>query len=146
MSLLGFRDRFVPNVLAGYYERVGEKWGTATPKRHSIRALRKDGRVGHTVGKPIQLYARVRQKDAHKIVAVDPVCTKIEPIIISTETDGRSRVLIDHDKGYWNDEAPWAILSLARADGFPDVAAFFDFLVPTPGDHFRGNIIHWDWL
>lgn len=142
MTLLGFKDRFVPNVEAGYRERKGLlAAGAPTPKRHSIRRTHKDGRAPAKVGVPIQLYARVRQKDMHKIVDVDPVCTKVDGIDIR-KISGFYEVLVNANR-----LSQEQIGALAVSDGFKSIDAFFDFF--DTGDHpvdvFSGHIIHWDW-
>lgn len=167
MTLLGFKDRFVPMVEAGYLERIFSHealrqappgWNPwigghrPQPKRHSIRK----GECGaFHIGRPIQLYRRVRQKDMRKIVDVDPVCTKKERIQISN-IDGQCHVIIARQHPGDGALLPASVVStqlsikevadLATADGFPNVTSFWVFFVPNAGDVFNGHIIHWDWL
>lgn len=136
MTLLGFKERVVPNVWAGWRESTGRVWETGvTPKRHSIRAVTKDGRVRFKVGDAVQLYRRSRQPDMRKIVDVDPVVTKIERIMI-TDT----YLLVDSQP-----LSMPKIKALASSDGFDDVLSFFEFFVSTKEPKFTGHIIHWDW-
>lgn len=134
MTLLGFNERFVPAI-------------ESRAKRHTIRALGKSGVCRFKVGDHVQLYRMVRQKGMRKIVDVDPVCTKVEPICISTMIVGRfptASISID-DRGLTVAEAE----SLAVADGFTDANALIAFFCPYPSDQFQeftGHVIHWDWL
>lgn len=119
MSLLGFKARF-----AGPVER--------REKRQTIRAKVN----GHAVGRPIQLYTGLRTKSCRKLVADDPVCTSIAPVVIGAtgfckiggEVLGGKR-----------------LADFAVADGFAGVADFFEFFRQPDGSDFVGFLIRWDW-
>lgn len=156
MTLLGFKERFVPAVLAGYSERVdGPLPAGVTPKRHSIRAVGESGVCRFKVGDRLQLYRKVRQKGMAKIVEADPVVTKVERIQISNYR-GQGHVIkeaeisfepgtIPVDQNVATQLSREEVAALASSDGFDSANAFFDFFVPNVDDVFRGHIIHWDW-
>lgn len=127
MTLLGFKERFVPMI-------------ESRAKKHTIRAVPKDGKVRFKIGHPIQLYRRVRQKDSRKIIDIDPVCTKIEAITVDRGYERRVHISINGVLLTYEQSN-----QLARADGFPHLADFEAFFVPKPDDTFAGHIIHWDW-
>lgn len=126
MTLLGFKERFVPKI-------------ESREKRHTIRAAGDTGLCRFKVGDTVQLYRKVRQKSMSKIVDVDPVVTKIDAIIIRRDLGGRRTVVIGDAE-----LEPAEIEALAGNDGFASSAAFFDFFCPTtPRTHiarFAGHI------
>lgn len=121
MSLLGFKARF-----AGPVER--------REKRQTIRAKVH----GHAIGRPIQLYTGLRTKSCRKLVADDPVCMEIRPIIVSEK---RQRIILD---GRIEIGAP-TLVDFARDDGFPDLDSFWAFFRQPDGKEFDGFLIRWDW-
>lgn len=121
MSLLGFQEQFVEKI-------------AAREKKHSIR---RGDATSHQIGRPIQLYRRVRQKNMRKIVDVDPVC--VGRVNITIDRDSRSVTI----GGY--PIATQEIEKLATDDGFATVDEFFDFFTYPARPRFYGTLIYWDW-
>lgn len=128
MPALNFKAQFADQV------RNGEK-------RQTIRARGK--RRPPRVGEPLMLYTGMRQVGCRKLL--DAVCTSVEPISMSLR--GKGVVQMPRTAGIG--EPLWAFLfddeieALARADGFPDAAAFFAWFRENHGDTFSGYVIKW---
>ena len=125
--ILGFKDTFVPAVVAG-------------TKPHTIRSGNR-----WRVGMPIQFYRNVRQRDMTKI-RPDEVVRVVQEIKV-----GRAFVL-----GYkkpskyiytiWVDGrglTPLECQELSRKDGFEDFAELLRFLDQTHGLPFTGQLVGW---
>jgi len=119
LTLLGFKERFVPAV-------------EARTKKHTIRA----GRLRFKVGDAIQIWTGpYRPGMRRKLFDVDPVVTKIEAIEI-----GNMIVIVDGKQLHSRQ-----IHDLVMADGFDSIAQFFGFFTSVKRPTFTGHIIHWDW-
>lgn len=107
-------------------------------KRQTIRAERKrHARPGEL----IQLYFAMRTKHCRKLIAPDPVCLSVDPILIivpvgagvaNVQTHGCSELapVSDH---------------FAQMDGFDDAEDFTRFWLSAHGaGEFRGVLIRWD--
>lgn len=100
-------------------------------KRQSIRA----NAARFTVGRPIQLYTGMRTAACRKLVAEDPICTSIEPVVIAV--GGVCKIGNEFLGGE-------RLADFAVADGFPSATAFFEFF-PKVAGRFDGFLIRWDW-
>lgn len=130
MVAYGFKPEFVELVRSGR-------------KSQTIRKPR-EGKSRHArPGEPIQLYENWRQPDARKIIE-DPVCVTVDPVLIrwnKTTFWSMVRTYDDsHHYNWWNA----ALDDFARADGFVDHKAFFQFFEDTHGLPFEGVLIKWE--
>lgn len=118
MSALGFKARF-----AGPVER--------REKRQSIRA----NAARFEVGRPIQLYTGMRTKACRKLVADDPICLSIEPVVISERmvTVGGRRLVGGELRAF------------IVADGFDTYRDFLAFFLRPGTAEFFGHLIKWGW-
>lgn len=117
MSALGFKKQF-----AGPVER-----------REKTRTIRAKG-DRFKVGGAIQLYTGMRTKACRKLVATDPTCLSVEPVVIS-----RDFVSV----GGWR-LASGDLIEFARQDGFASVEDFKAFFL-TDAERFDGFLIKWGW-
>lgn len=116
MGLYGFKEQFVPKILAG-------------EKTHTIRAPRADGRIDKP-GNTMHLYTGLRQKGARLLMR--PKCTRVETISIN-----EWGVIVVDNCTLVHDEME----QLARRDGFADHAEMMKFWKGRLP--FKGHIIHW---
>ncbi len=115
-------------------------------KRQTVRGLRKR----HArVGEPIQLYTAMRTRHCRKILARDPICTGVDSIEISFDSDTQAIISTISINGVPLDDD--AIEAFALADGF--TAGFFlsarqrmgQFWLKAHGsDPFTGVVIRWE--
>ena len=126
MVAYSFKGRFVDLIAAG-------------SKRQTVRA---HGKKRHArPGEPIQLYTALRTRYARKIVAVDPVVTRVDEIAINIG-HGENAVAVTIN-GIPLGEAE--LQPFAWADGFLSVADFAIFWRAAHGvGRFEGVVIHWD--
>lgn len=125
MGLYDFKERFVRAILEG-------------SKTHTIRAIRKDGRVDKAGKDVCHCYTRLRTK-RRRLLGRFP-CVKVEEIHILGDPAPLPplRFIVDGIQLNW-DEGD----ALARRDGFSsveDMAAFWRGRLP-----FAGHIVHWDY-
>jgi hypothetical protein len=120
--ILNFQPQFVPFVVEG-------------SKTHTIRALRKDGKVPK-VGEICHCYRGLRQKGA-ELLGRWP-CVRVEQIrIVSAEPLFSVPAVWVGDVELDSEECE----ALARRDGFSsftEMAKFWDGRLP-----FAGHVIHW---
>lgn len=123
MALLDFKPRFVPFIRDGR-------------KQHTIRDLRKDGRVPKP-GEICHCYTGLRRKGA-RLIGRWP-CVKVEQIEILNGAFGDENHALVKIEGVVLDRSERE--SLARRDGFEnfaDMMTFWDGRLP-----FKGHIIYW---
>ena len=118
--LLGFKAQFADLV-----ER--------REKTQSIRARGDRFKVGGH----IQLYTGLRTKACRKLVADDPVCLSVEPVVIHhhwMEVDGRRLLSTER-------------IEMAHADGFAGYWDFATFFADQQNHTlpWRGFLIKWGW-
>lgn len=102
-------------------------------KNQTIRPVRKRPTVA---GDTLYLYTGLRGKGGARLLR-ETECTKVTPIaILSTP----AMVSVCLDNRFLSIEE---ITNLARADGFADATAFFQFFAKTYGDLFEGELIEW---
>ncbi len=129
MVAFNFKARFVPPI-------------EAKTKTQTIRAMRKDGRMPDP-GDTLQLYTGLRTKKTRligtaKALVVCPISIDWTHSWVDI-AEGRQTRRLDC----------WATIELdtfARADGFPDWAAFWDFFTQThrqEDEPFRGFLTKW---
>lgn len=107
----------------------------ALTKRQTIRADRKR----HArPGEPVQLYTGMRTRHCLKILAQDPICRAVSPILIDL-VGGKVDVLRDFAPQIFRGAA---LDEFARLDGFRDWADMNSFWA---GDlWFAGVLIEWE--
>lgn len=116
--IFGFKQAFADAVASG-------------AKRQTIRAERKDRRRPCN-GQAVRCYAGLRTAACRRLR--DGEVVRVASVVI-----GHRLIEID---GQPLPEAEW--VAFARADGFADVAAFFDFFgVEHGGSFFRGFLTVW---
>lgn len=119
MPAFNFKKQFVEPIQAG-------------TKHHTIRAMRKDGRLPAKTGDALSLFCGMRTKGCFRILPETVPCTRIEPLRIDANGDiAIGEVYLDGDERW----------RLAVADGFigyAEMLAFWEGRLP-----FKGYIIHW---
>lgn len=141
--LLGFQERFAPAVELGLNHRTAaggawakdehgnDVWNGLRPKRQTIRAPRKDGKVAK-VGDTLYLYTGLRTKKCRKLG--EAKCMGSWKVSIS-----RDGVLIDNNL-FVDHEAD----EFARDDGFKDFAELRAWIDKTHGPEvFVGQVYRW---
>lgn len=116
MVAINFRKEYADKILNG-------------AKRQTVRKPRADHRPHCQPGDRLQLYVGMRTKGCRKLM--DAVCTARRQVVLTIEraviVDGRT---VDRE-------------AFARADGFENKDAFFDFFLETHGLPFEGSLIMW---
>lgn len=131
---LGFKDTFVPAVVAGtkpHTIRAGERW---------------------RVGMSIQFYRRARQRDMAKI-RPDAVATVVQQICVTHAgaLDPLGPMPAYHERyiiliGEGRDRhvlTPLECQELARRDGFDDLDGLLRFIADMHGIPFTGQLVGW---
>ena len=122
---LSFKRRFAPRIRAGQ-------------KRHTIRAIRTRGfRYGD------DLYLWIEQRKPSREWIGFSKCAEVQEVRIDLGAEfGRLDFTIDGARLTLSEED-----ALARADGFDDMRALYDFWIETHGIQafpWDGQIIHWE--
>ena len=118
--LLGFKRRFAPLVFDG-------------SKTHSIRAMRKDGKVP-AVGETLHCYVDPRQKTMQLLGRWE--CVRVETIEIYTRGDGTFEVLIERVELSLGEKN-----LLAHRDGFRSDDPFLEMMRFWAETHHTGKVI-----
>jgi hypothetical protein len=134
VPLLGFKSRFVPAVENGVAKatRKPEPHAGVPAKRHTIRALRRDGRDPQP-GDLLHLYTGLRTRHVRRLGVVR--CRKVESVYV----DGRGEVF--KIQGRALDAA--RLRRLAKSDGFENTDELITFLERLHGLPFDGWLIRW---
>lgn len=122
MPAYGFMPKFVGKCLDG-------------TKPHTIRALRKDGRVPK-VGEPFIAYCGMRQPSCTWLFT--STIANVEPILM--QRSGSNAHVWCGDVKPMNGGAATI---LAVMDGFDSTNEFFAHFLPTGVQDFHGYLIHW---
>ena len=117
--ILGFKDIFVPAVVAG-------------TKPHTIRSGNR-----WKVGTPIQFYHSVRQRDMAKI-RPDGMARVVQKIEIKWG-GGQQPCLLINGRCL----TPLECQELSRRDGFGDFAELLRFIDQVHGLPFKGQLVGW---
>ena len=124
--LLNFEPRFVPYVVEG-------------SKTHTIRCLRKDGKVPR-VGEICHCYTGLRRKGP-RLLGRWP-CVKVEEIEISLSLAAKPHRVFINGERLHSDELD----TLAFRDGFRSGGGFLEMMMFWKGRlPFQGFVIHWRW-
>lgn len=125
--ILGFKDTFVPAVVAG-------------TKPHTIRSGQR-----WRVGMGIQFYRNVRQRDMTKI-RPDAVVKVVQEVKAGIAWVFSNQKPMKREYAMWVDGrvlTPLECQELARRDGFQDFAELLKFLDQTHGLPFTGQLVGW---
>lgn len=147
MTALSFKKQFAFRVAAGLTpaEKNQMFFADFTPKRQTIRALRKDGRDPKR-GDMLQLYTGMRTKSCQKIGEVKAL------FVLDIEICKRGSLSIE---GNANSTMPFYKRQseqypkdhpkegLAKADGFKDWAELLQWFKKMHGLPFKGKLIGW---
>jgi len=107
-------------------------------KTHTIR--RRRTRRLTAPGDSLMLYTGMRTKQARMFAA--SVCVKVEPVVI---WPWAGKLLMADERGAWHALNENELKGLAVADGFSDVAKFFEFFKRYAKECLDDfEIVHWD--
>lgn len=126
MVAYSFNKRFAPAIVDGL-------------KTHTIRAERGPKGRHARPGEPVQLYVGMRTKYCQKLLEPDPVCERVDAIMILMDETEILAICINGVYLHTRE-----LEAFSRSDGFKGLKDMHEFWVKEHGPrNFNGVLIQW---